>query len=301
MICDRLKQTDEICYINLREMGSLCDFEFGSSPEGSNSVNFLEDNKTYVIMDSKSNYHHFFVNLMMPALIVLEELGHENLHFVLCNLNLRPKGENFDDLLVELLQERKISYTEIDNSEVEYINAKNFIPINGADIENGIASLYNYLIDKYNIATETPNKKIYLSRKNYPSNDIRIDDEEALENYFIEKGFEVIYPESIPTFKEQFELFNSCSTLAGLSGSGLTSLIFMQENQEVIEIVSRLIVGTNFADDGTITLDYGTHDHYKEFCLLKNHKYLSVQNLERQADLVKADLDEHIFSSSENS
>ena len=296
MICDRLKQTNEVHHINLRSMGSFCDFEEGSSPEDSNSINFLKDNKTYIIMEDRSNYHHFFINLMMPALIVLDELSHKNLHFVLCDLNLRPNEENFDKLLIELLQENNISYTQVDNSKFEYMNAKNFIPINGADLENGIPLLNNYLINKYGMVTETPNKKIYISRKNFLDQDVRIDNEEAIENYFIEKGFEVVYPEEIATFEEEFKLFNSCSTLAGLSGSGLTSLIFMQEGQEIIEIVSELIVGTEVTDEGGTVLKYGIHDHYKDFSILKNHTYLSVQNLEKQAELVKPKLDE-LFAS----
>jgi hypothetical protein len=277
-------------------MGSFCDFEPGIYPEGSNSISFLEDNKTYVIMEARSNYHHFFLNLLMPALIVLKELSHENLHFVLCDLSLGPNEENFDKLLTELLQENGISYTEISNFEVEYLNAKNFIPINGVDIDNGIPLLYNYLIDKYNISTETPNKKIYISRKNYSSQDIRIDDEESLENYFIEKGFQVVYPEEIATFKEQFELLTSCSTLAALSGSGLTGLIFMQKNQQVIEIMTNLLVGVDLADDGNLIYKYGIHEHYGHFSVIKNHRYFSVQNLEKQAELVKPKLDE-LFAS----
>jgi hypothetical protein len=226
----------------------------------------------------------------------LDELSHKNLHFVLCNLNLRPNEENFDKLLIELLQENNISYTQVDNSKFEYINAKNFIPINGADPENGIPLLNNYLINKYGMVTETPNKKIYISRKNFLDQDVRIDNEEAIENYFIEKGFEVVYPEEIATFEEELKLFNSCSTLAGLSGSGLTSLIFMQEGQGIIEIVSELAVGTEVTDEGNIVLKYGIHDHYKEFSILKNHTYLSVQNLEKQAELVKPKLDQ-LFAS----
>jgi hypothetical protein len=292
MVCNRLEKTNEVHNINLHTMGSFCDFEPGSSPEDSKAISFLEDDKTYVIMDSKSNYHHFFINLMMPALMVLEEVGHEGLHFVLCDLNLRPGVENFDNLLVELLQEQGISYTEVKNSEFDYINAKNFIPINGADLESGVPLLYDYFLKKYNMVTETPNKKIYLSRKNYPNRDIRIDDEEILENYFIEKGFQVVYPEDIPTFKEQFELFNSCSTLIALSGSGLTSLIFMQKDQRVIEILTEVMVGYTMSDDETQIINYGIHDHYKEMSILKNHTYLAVLNSEKQAALVKAKLDD---------
>lgn len=291
MICNRLQATSEVHNINLIEMGSFCDFKPGYSPENFPAINFLEDGKTYVIMQADSTYHHFLINLLMPALMVLEEVNNEELHFVLCDLNLKSREENFDNLLVELLQERGISYTEVNNYEFRYINAKNFIPINGADLDNGIPLLYNYLLAKYNIVAETPNKKIYVSRKKYPSQDIRIDNEEALENYFIEKGFQVVYPEDMATFKEQFELFYSCSTLAALSGSGLTSLILMQENQKIIEIVSELIVGYDTSDDGVQTIHYDIHGHYEEMSVLRNHTYLSVLNMEKQAELVKAKLE----------
>jgi capsular polysaccharide biosynthesis protein len=291
MVCDRLEKVNDIHNINLHTLGSFCDFEPGYSPEGSSSVSFLEDNKTYVIMDSKTNYHHFFINLMMPALMVLEEENNEDLHFVLCNINLRSGKENFDNLLIELLEERGISYTQVNNSEFTYLNAKNFIPINGADLDNGVPLLYNYLLNKYNMVPETPNKKIYISRKNYPGRDLRVDDEEILENYFIEKGFQVVYTEDIATFKEQFELLNSCSVLAGLSGSGLTGLIFMQKNQKVIEILTEVMVGFTISNDETKKIIYGIHKHYGEMSLLKNHEYLVVLNSEKQAELVKAKLD----------
>jgi capsular polysaccharide biosynthesis protein len=295
-VCNRLEETGEVHNINLKTMGSTCDFKPGSSPEGSSSINFLEDDKTYVIMLTTANYHHFFLNLMMPALLVLKELGHKNLHFVLCEQGKKDKQDNFDSLIVELLEENEIDYTEINDFQFDYINAKNFIPINGSDIENGIPLLYNYLVNKYNATTETPNKKIYVSRKKYPSQDVRVDNEEALEDYFIEKGFQIVYTEEIATFKEQFDLFNSCSTLAALTGSGMTGLIFMQEKQKIIEIVSELIVGASLADDGSTIPDYGTHDHYREFSVLKNHRYFSVANTEKQADLVKSRLDE-LFAS----
>jgi capsular polysaccharide biosynthesis protein len=298
--CNRLEKTSEVHNLNLKTMGSACDFKLGSSPEGSNSISFLENNKTYVIMLTTANYHHFFLNLMIPALLVLKELGGKDLHFVLCEQAIKDRQDDFDSLIVELLQENKINYTQIHDSEFDYINAKNFIPINGSDIENGIPLLYNYLIDKYSVTTKTPDKKIYVSRKKYSSQDIRVDDEEVLENYFLAKGFQVVYPEDIATFKEQFELFNSCSTLAGLTGSGMTSLIFMQENQKVIEIVSKLMVGFNHDDDGNIVYHYDIHDWYKQFSSLKNHTHLSVSNLEKQAELVKPRLDEVFDSLSES-
>jgi hypothetical protein len=299
-VCDGLEKTEGIHNIDFKTMGSTCDFKKGCAPENSNTVSFLEDSKTYVIIEARSNYYHCFISLIIPCLQVLETLDNENLHFVICDLNLRDGKENFDSLLIELLQERKISYTEINGLNFEYMNIKNFISINGSNIKTGVSMLYSYLVKKYNVATKTPNKKIYISRKNYFGNDIRIDNEAALEDYFIEKGFQVVYPEKIPTFREQFELLNSCSTLAALSGSGLTGLIFMQKNQKVIEIASELMVGYNISEDGIQTARYEIHDHYMKMSLLKNHKYFSVQNLEKQAELVKTRLDDMFNSLDKN-
>jgi hypothetical protein len=299
-VFDRLEKIDGVHNQDFKIMALSCDFKKGYAPENSNTISFLEDNKTYVIIEAKSNYHHSFVSLIIPCLEVLETLDNKNLHFIICDLNLRDGKENFDNLLIELLQERKISYTEINGLNFEYMNVKNFIPINGSNLETGVPMLYNYLVKKYNVDTKTPNKKIYISRKNYFGNDIRIDNEAALEDYFIKKGFQVVYPEEITTFKEQFELLNSCSTLAALSGSGLTGLIFMQKNQKVIEIVSELMVGYNISEDGIQTARYEIHDHYMKMSLLKNHEYFSVQNLEKQAELVKTRLDDTFSSLDKN-
>jgi capsular polysaccharide biosynthesis protein len=291
MICDRIAKNSEIHHIDLTSLMSFCDFKAGICPEDQKSASFLDNDKTYVIIDSASVYHHFFINLLIPALLVLDEYDHKGLHFVLCKFNWKKTAGNFDSLLVELLQENNISYTIVDSSEVRYINAKNFIPINGADVENGIPLLYNYLLNKYNVVPETPNRKIYLSRKKCLSNDTRIDDETAVENYFAKKGFEIIYPEDIGTFEEQFKLLNSCSTLAGLSGSGLTGIIFMQENQEVIEIVSELLVGHIISGNNDPIPEYDIHEHYKEFAFIKKHTYLYVLNMTKEAALVIDKLD----------
>jgi capsular polysaccharide biosynthesis protein len=291
MICDRIEKTGELHHVDLVNMKSFCDFEAGSCPEEYKSVSFIDNDKIYVIIDSASVYHHFFINLMIPALLVLDEYDHKDLYFVLCSFNRKTTAENFDNLLVELLQENNIGYTIVDSSEVRYINAKNFIPINGADVENGIPLLYNYLLNKYNVVPETPNRKIYLSRKKYSSNDNRIDDETAIENYFAKRGFEIFYPEDIQTFEEQFKLLNSCSTLAGLSGSGLTGIIFMQENQEVIELVTELLVGHTISEDNHPIPHYDIHEHYKEFAFIKNHTYLYVLNMPKEAAQIIDKLD----------
>lgn len=75
--------------------------------------------------------------------------------------------------------------------------------------------------------------KIYVSRKY--SHRRFLQNEELLVDFLIDKNFMVIYPEE-KCLQEQVELFSNCSLLVGLHGGGLTNMIFMPENSNVIEI-----------------------------------------------------------------
>jgi capsular polysaccharide biosynthesis protein len=276
--------------INIKTMGSFLDFVPGPSPENSKFLNFLENDITYVFIWNSANYHHFFINIFMPAITVINERQDKNLHFVLYSNNTRHKSENYDNLLVELLEEKKINYTKIQNNEYEYINSKNFIPINSSSLEYGIPEVYNYFINKYNITEEKPNKKIYISRKKINSVENRIDDEESLEVFFIKNGFKIVYPEEILTFKEQFKLFNSCSVLAGITGSGLTNLLFMQQHQIVIEIITKLDIGFSDKVTGVSGVRQEIHEHYNEFCKIKNLTRVGVFNMNKNSPSVQTNL-----------
>jgi capsular polysaccharide biosynthesis protein len=231
-------------HIKLKNMSSFLDFKLGLAPLESKSCDFLEDDKTYVIVDASANYHHFFINLMMPVLKIIDSFDNKSLHFVLYFGGNSDLYSNYSNLLVDLLREKQVNSSIINFDTVEYINAKNFIPMNHTFLPDGIELLYEYLIKKYNIEEAIPNKKIYISRKRVNDIEKRIDDEQRIEDLFKGHGFEIVYPEEIETFRKQFELFNSCSVLAGLTGSGLTSLLFMQKNQLVIELVTRLNAGS---------------------------------------------------------
>ena len=64
-------------------MGSFNDFEPGLSPEGSKSLNFLQDDTIYVFVDAVANFHHFLVCVLMPSLEIINSIDNKKLHFVL--------------------------------------------------------------------------------------------------------------------------------------------------------------------------------------------------------------------------
>jgi capsular polysaccharide biosynthesis protein len=269
-------------HIELRTMGSFFDFKIGLAPVEGKSSNFLEDDKIYVMIDASANYHHFFINVMMPALKVIDSFDNSKLHFVLYYGAVSDLKNNFYNLLIELLHEKQINSSIINYNTAEYINAKNFIPINHSFLPEGVPILYKYFIQKYGIAETIPDKKVYISRKRTNRVEKRIDDEQQVEDLFKRHGFEIVYPEEIETFRKQFELFNSCSVLAGLTGSGLTSIFFMQKGQMVIELVTELDIGLG---DGTTQKEI--HNHYKDFCMYKDHVLINIYNIEKSAQKIE--------------
>jgi capsular polysaccharide biosynthesis protein len=276
--------------INLKTKGSFSDFKLGLAPEGSKALNFLDDELVYVFIEADATFFHFFNNIMIPALKVINSFDNKELHFVLDSRSLKQSVDNYDVLLTELLHEKQINYTTLNSEDYEYVNAKNFIPINSTYMQ-GVPLLYNYLIDKYSIGPLPANKKIYISRKNQKTSERRINNEEDLETFFKEIGFEIVYPEDIPSFKEQFKLFNSCSILAGLTGSGLTNLLFMQNKKIVIEIVTELeIRGRHDRVENQI------HNFYKDLSMHKDHTLINIFNIEKSSEGIKAKIAETINS-----
>lgn len=281
-----IKVISEEHYINLRTKGSFNDFKLGKAPEESKALNFLDDGFLYVFIGVRSGFFHFVNNLMIPALEVIKEFDNKTLHFVLDHSFPKENRDNYDYLLIDLLEDKRINYTKINSDDYDYINAKNFIPVNGAHLEAGIPLLYNYFINKYKVDLIEPTRKIYISRKKISREEKRIDDENAVEALFATYGFEIVYPEDIPTFKEQFKLFNSCSVLAGLTGAGLTNLLFMQKNQVVVEIITKLDIGFFDHTTGESGIKQEIHEHYSNFCKIKNITRISVLNMDKEASSV---------------
>lgn len=77
-----------------------------------------------------------------------------------------------------------------------------------------------------------PTRKLYISRSKMTHR--KVTNEIELEKLLLAKGFEILYPEEY-TFEQQVALFAQCKVLAGLTGSGFTNMLFMQEGASVLE------------------------------------------------------------------
>lgn len=82
------------------------------------------------------------------------------------------------------------------------------------------------------VIPRTKKQRIFVSRKNAPTNRtcLNLDEVEA---HFASRGFEVVYPETLP-FTEQANTFGNASVVAGFAGSGMFSMMFAQRLDGVL-------------------------------------------------------------------
>lgn len=138
-----------------------------------------------------------------------------------------------------------------------------------------------------------PSRKVYLSRrkvkvlesvtaKDFPGfqDDIRVDDEDKMEAYFLSKGFEVVFPEDFTSFLDQLNYMQETSVLASLSGSGLVNSCLMLPGQTVIELQVETVVlqDLNNPEQGLV-LDYSG------LTFAMGHTYIAVPS-PRNADVL---------------
>jgi hypothetical protein len=149
------------------------------------------------------------------------------------------------------------------------------------------------LVKSVPVSDEEPYRKVILSRAKVPynargeykltddeklriepafRNQMRIDDESALAEFFKENSFEVVYPEDFTSVKEQIEFMRTVKVLVSLSGSGLTNQVFMKPGQTVIELTNAV---ANY-DVVSVGVIKEFHNQYLTLSLAKKHTYISV-------------------------
>lgn len=230
----------------------------------------------------------------------------------------RPRRESESsgkiyDYFEELLRFKNIKYVMLHPVKDEIIHdTSNFSPVvetsNYFDIVKHLNSnnikftLDDYLSTSREVLSHLgpspadPYRKVYLSRshinhRRYETkedhvgykDDIRLDDEELLEDFFMSKGYEVIVPErKFKTFREQLEYMRSVKVLASVTSSGLTNALFMEDGQFVIEIVAELVFpAKDFTTEQTL---FGT---YVQTSYEKLHTHICVPSRRDPVSVIK--------------
>lgn len=282
--------------------------ELSSDPK---TLNLISDKKKVLIQLTTSYYHFIhdqlgailYYNQEFPEYEILVDVAHAWPYTLRENLMY--------DVVFEMLDACNMKYTKINSSEIKGINLNNFyfpyINYMAKDMPRRVHDFFSKFIED---ATVIPFRNVYLSRtgvdfgrnyedrfdpsRNYPKilqNDFRVDDNEALDDFFEKQGFEVFVPEKkFANFKEQVEYMYSVKTLAAISGSGLTNSILMQPGQTVIEITSPMIT-TNpprYSNTGLEEYNADIHHYFSPLSFKRSHLHISISNkTKKTADVIR--------------
>ena len=103
------------------------------------------------------------------------------------------------------------------------------------------------------ISDETGGSRIYISRKYL--NKSRIASEDEFIEFLVEKGFDVVYPESL-SFADQVRTFHNADVVLGPHGSGMFSCVFCRPGTRVIDIQPESINSSLFLVMSSFDIDY---------------------------------------------
>lgn len=215
-------------------------------------------------------------------------------------------NELYDKFLYRFLDDLGIEYQNFNPQEYKYILADNAIFPGWLDPSIETAEeLYN-VYKKYFDYVENPNKKAYISRKNYHdryygniigipyTEDVRMYDDEILEDYLSSKGFDIITPEhDFKTYEEQMGYFAQVKTLMAVSCSGISNSFYMKPNGNIFELLTSFIV-RDFGNmeihpdlpDPRLLFRPGSemiHPIYHTMSYIKHHNYFAMPNYTRKA------------------
>ena len=228
---------------------------------------------------------------------------HDTLGSILNGLLIDPDGEfyiiescineEFKPFFFEFMKKNNVNYKFINNKTKMIFTNKSFI----SDYDDGpmpspVSLIYDNILQFIENKNIEPNKKVYVSRRTFENgqylNSNRLINEEILENFLIDYGFEIIRPEIDfkNDFKKQINYFYQVKTLMALTTSGLCNSIFMQPNNNVLEFVTVIkeanrpisYLRKKSAENGSNNIYEVLHNYFKYLAKQKNHLYWAIAN-----------------------
>lgn len=191
------------------------------------------------------NYYHFNFESLSKLCLINTMSQYDNVPILVDEIVLRIP-QLHEELMMINKNKRKIYFLKSRHSynikKLIYISDLIIIPLNIKDPYKPeykdlvISDLAANLIHNNLAITNTPKRRIYISRKN--SWNPRLSNTDEIEKIFIEFGYELVYPEGM-SFLNQLILFSEAEYIAGASGAGFTNMIFANKKATMICIVPK--------------------------------------------------------------
>ena len=262
----------------------------------------LVDGRVKVLIEGHSSPFHYITGIYGAIANALEMF--ENPLFIINTSKIQDPycSKPLVEFLYFFLQDNEIDYLCVNSEEDLGFFIDNFyvFPFGEYPIPNAINKIHNMFLKYVEDKSVVPYKKVYISRRKVntgipayamPDDDylIRIDDEIAVEDFFKSMGFEVVYPEDFKSLRDQINYFYSVKTLASISGGGALNLIFMQNNSNVVEIISPLFSGYGEAMDSDLIAPanwvIAHHNFFSNISFKRNLNYVGISSPEKRASV----------------
>lgn len=250
-------------------------------------LDLKSENKKFLV-NMPDNFYHYFADLCIPILAVHSvepdtEVIVDESFFHFTDEDSSQEAPSYYSFVYEMMDNLNIRYKTIKAPELTMV-INNFIMPNDLTffdrfLESAVF-LKNY-IEKYIVDTDVePYRKVYLSRQAGPNTPgFRIDSEKGLMDYFTRIGFEHTDQNHFANINDQIKFFYETKVICGLTGSGLTNMLFMKDCQTVIELVSMMeFPPLSDTEPGRDEI----HDFYKMMAFDKKHTLINVPNVNKK-------------------
>lgn len=260
-----------------------------------------ETNKKRIVIRFNSAFFHIFTDVIAPILYEYEQ--DPNIEIILLHASKEKDIFNSSGFFViNFLKKYKIPFNVVQIHSKYPPVIRNFYYYETIELCGKFMQCLDNFISRYRNLSIPNNKKIYISRQRQQNvfaaqlnqmsqeeinkldfkDDLRIDNEERLEEMLKSHGFEIYQPEMFDSIEKQIEYFDQAKIIVALSGSGLTNLIFMRNNTAIIELSTSQLVRKNIE----------FHYHFYLIASLFSYKtYISIPNLERKYDKIEEELE----------
>lgn len=250
-------------------------------PNTEKILDLTSDNQKALVEFSNTFFTFLFQELPI-VMLFYSRIKNRNIKlYINFTKNNIQKNESLEHFAIHYLKSLNINFEVIDISNYEMLKINNTYIFSWGFNPFSVNLLYLKTRKFIKEINKKPFRKVFVARKSLLQK--RIDEPDKLAEYFLSLGFEIVYPEDFSNFIDQINYFNECKVIAGLSGSGLSNCVFMQQGGVVIEIS-----GLFSAGDPEYPLEI--HDFYRIMALYRGHLYFSVSNISKKIeDFVRSD------------
>jgi len=258
-----------------------------------NILDLRSNNKKFLI-HIPDNFYHYFIDLCVPILAVHSvepdtEIIVDESFFHFTDKDSSEKAPSYYSFVYEMMNNLNIKYRTIKAHDLTIV-INNFVMPNDITFFDRFLESAVFLkdyIEKFIVDTNVePYRKVYLSRQAGPNTPgFRVDSEKKLMEYFSDIGFEHTDQNHFANINDQIKFFYETKIVCGLTGSGLTNMLFMKDFQTVIELVSLMEFP---GPSDTEPVKEEIHDFYKMMAFDKKHTLINIPNANKKhEDLTK--------------